>query len=87
MHIHDTLRSNYFGRDDRAAAQSFGSRYCRLGASWCYAKITPAALQRGNFKDRLREYAEAADWKSKFESRHSGASTRAPQRRSRSVRG
>jgi hypothetical protein len=48
-------------------AQSFGSRNCQLAASWCYAKIAPAALQRGNFGSRLRECAEAADWKPKFE--------------------
>src|ERR1700722_7801081 len=26
MHIHDTLQSEFFGRDDRPAVQSFGSR-------------------------------------------------------------
>src|ERR1700677_1989770 len=47
MHIHDTLQSEYFSRDDRPAVQFFGSRNCRLTASWSHAKIAPAALHCG----------------------------------------
>jgi hypothetical protein len=42
----------------------------RIGAfeaSLCYAKITPAALQRGESWDCCRESAEAAGANSKFE--------------------
>jgi len=37
-------------------------------ASLCYAKITPAALHRGDFGDRCREGAEAAGGRPKFRS-------------------
>jgi len=33
----------------------------------CYAKITPASLQRGEFHDRTRERAEAAVRNPEFE--------------------
>jgi hypothetical protein len=42
----------------------------RIGAfepSLCYAKITPAALQRGRPRARCRNGAEAVGSKSKFE--------------------
>jgi hypothetical protein len=33
----------------------------------CHAKITPAALQRGEFRDRSRQHAEAAVRNPEFE--------------------
>jgi hypothetical protein len=39
-----------------------------FAASLCYAKITPAALHRGDFSDRRREGAEAAGGRPKFKS-------------------
>jgi hypothetical protein len=39
-----------------------------LEASWCYAKITPAALRRGEFDRRRREGTEALGCNPKFES-------------------
>jgi len=39
-----------------------------FAASWCYAKITPAALQRGKFRRHCRERAEAAGANPKFRS-------------------
>jgi hypothetical protein len=41
----------------------------RIGAFttlWCYAKIAPAALHRGEFASRRRERAEAVGRKLKF---------------------
>jgi hypothetical protein len=41
----------------------------RIGAfeaSLCYAKITPAALHRGEFAGRCREHVEAVGSKLKF---------------------
>jgi hypothetical protein len=45
--------------------QSSASNFLAAGiavfaASLCHAKITPAALHRGDFNDRRREGAEAA---------------------------
>jgi hypothetical protein len=36
---------------------------------WCYAKITPAALHRGNFANRRRENGEAVGHRLEFRSR------------------
>jgi hypothetical protein len=36
-------------------------------ALWCYAKITPAALHRGNFGERRGDCAEAAGRMPEFE--------------------
>jgi hypothetical protein len=66
MHIHDTLQSEYFGRDDRPAVQSFGSRNYRLTDSLCHAKIAPAALHRGKIVCSQRNDAEAAGGKPEF---------------------
>jgi hypothetical protein len=66
MHIHDTLQSEYFGRDDRPAVQSFGSRNCRLTASLWHAKIAPAALHCGKIVCSRRDDAEAAGPKPEF---------------------
>jgi len=66
MHIHDTLQSEYFSRDDRPAVQFFGSRNCRLTASWSHAKIAPAALHCGTIVSSRRDDAEAAGPKPEF---------------------
>jgi hypothetical protein len=39
----------------------------RFATSLCYAKITPALLQRGEFCDRSRQHAEAAVCNPEFE--------------------
>jgi hypothetical protein len=51
MHIHDTLQSPRFGRDD-AASNILAAEIAAFTIQWCYAKITPAALHRGNFASR-----------------------------------
>jgi hypothetical protein len=43
------------------------ARIGAFGASLCYAKITPAALHRGEIDDRCREDAEALGCKLKFQ--------------------
>jgi hypothetical protein len=69
MHIHDTLQSEQFGRDDRQAVQSFGSRNCRPTASLFHAKIAPAALHCGKIVCSRRDDAEAAGRKPEFRER------------------
>jgi hypothetical protein len=49
-----------------SSVQIFGSARSRLHSLWCHAKITPAALHRGNFGDCCRGSAEAAGGRSKF---------------------
>jgi hypothetical protein len=41
------------------AVQYFGSRIAAFAVSLCYAKITPALLQRGDFQTRGRQDGEA----------------------------
>jgi hypothetical protein len=43
------------------------ARIAAFAASLCYAKITPAALHRGDFAERCREGAEAPGREPKFE--------------------
>jgi hypothetical protein len=43
-----------------SASNFLAAEIAVFAASLCYAKITPAALHRGDFKDRCREGAEAA---------------------------
>jgi len=57
----------------RRSRQSPASNFlaARIGAfeaSWCYAKITPAALRRGKFDRRRREGAEGLGCNPEFES-------------------
>jgi hypothetical protein len=47
--------------------QIFGSGIAVFAASWCYAKITPALLHRGEIAGRCCELAEAAGRKLEFE--------------------
>jgi hypothetical protein len=54
----DRQASNFLAAPDRAFA-----------ASLCYAKITPAPLQHGEFTSHCRKDAEAAGRKRKFQSR------------------
>jgi hypothetical protein len=42
------------------ASNFLAARDLAFTASLCYAKIAPAALHRGDFDGRYREYAEAA---------------------------
>jgi hypothetical protein len=49
------------------ASKFLAARDRGFTASWCYAKITPAALHRGNFDVRGRGDAEAAGPMPKFE--------------------
>jgi hypothetical protein len=58
MHIHDTLQSQRFGRDD-AASNILAAEIAAFTPLWCYAKITPAALHRGELENRGDENAEA----------------------------
>jgi hypothetical protein len=51
MHIHDTLQSERFGRDD-AASNILAAEIAAFTTLWCYAKIAPAALHRGDFENR-----------------------------------
>jgi len=52
-------------------------------ASWCYAKIAPAALRHGDFAGHCGERAEAAGAMPKSELRDLFASSPARRRRSR----
>jgi hypothetical protein len=66
--IHLNASTALFGRSRQSPASNFLA--ARIGAfepSLCYAKITPAALQRGCFRKRCREHAEALGSKPKFE--------------------
>ncbi|MGD0849520.1 hypothetical protein [Bradyrhizobium sp.] len=58
MHIHDTLQSERFGRDD-AASNILAAEIAAFTTLWCYAKIAPAALHRGDFENRGDQNAEA----------------------------
>jgi hypothetical protein len=69
MHIHDTLQSPRFGRDD-AASNILAAEIAAFTIQWCYAKITPAALHRGNFASRGRENGEALGRRLEFRSRN-----------------
>jgi hypothetical protein len=68
MHIHDTLQSLRFGRND-AASNILAAEIAAFTTQWCYAKITPAALHRGNFANRTNENGEAVGRRMEFRSR------------------
>jgi len=68
MHIHDTLQSPRFDRND-AASDILAAEIAAFTIQWCYAKITPAALHRGNFANRDRENGEAVGCRLEFRSR------------------
>jgi hypothetical protein len=54
-------------RSRQSPASNFlAARIGAFEALLCYAKITPAALHRGDFADRRREGAEAAGGRPKF---------------------
>jgi hypothetical protein len=74
MHIHDTLQSERFANLCVSAATTqrpifWQPKLPRSQLRWCYAKITPAALQRGNFANRGRENGEAVGRRLEFRSR------------------
>jgi hypothetical protein len=58
MHIHDTLQSGYFNEID-CATNFLAARMTALTVLLCYAKITPAALQRDIFARDVRKDREA----------------------------
>jgi hypothetical protein len=65
--IHLNTSTARFARSRQSPASNFLA--ARIGAfepSLCYAKITPATLQRAGFGKRTREHAEAVGPKSKF---------------------
>jgi hypothetical protein len=69
MHIHDTLQFEHLlmrPRRSNRPSKFLAARDHGFTALWCYAKITPAALQRGNFSERRGGGAEAAGRISKF---------------------
>ncbi|MEI9924693.1 MAG: hypothetical protein WDN50_15195 [Bradyrhizobium sp.] len=68
MHIHDTLQSLRFGRDG-AASNILAAEIAAFTTHWCYAKITPAALHRGNLAKRGLENREAVGCRLEFRSR------------------
>jgi len=68
MHIHDTLQSEHFGRDG-AASNFLAAEIAAFTTLWCYAKITPAALHRGESENRCHENAEAVGRRLEFQSR------------------
>jgi hypothetical protein len=68
MHIHDTLQSERFGPDD-AASNILAAEIAAFTTLWCYAKIAPAALHRGEFDNRGDESAEALGCRLEFQSR------------------
>jgi hypothetical protein len=68
MHIHGTLQSLRFGRDG-AASNILAAEIAAFTTQWCYAKITPAALHRGNFANCGRENREAVGRRLEFRSR------------------
>jgi hypothetical protein len=57
-----------FGRDD-AASNILAAEIAAFITQWCYAKITPAALHRGNFANRWRENGEAVGRRLEFRTR------------------
>jgi hypothetical protein len=79
MHIHDTLQSLQ-SRPSRGV-QFFGSVQNVFTALLCYAKITPAALHRGNFANRNRENGEALGGRLEFRSRDFSRPTAGTPRR------
>jgi hypothetical protein len=57
----------FLARSRQSPASNFlAARIGAFEASLCYAKITPAALQRGDFACRRRGGAEAAGGNPKF---------------------
>jgi hypothetical protein len=65
--IHLNASTALFARSRQSPASNFLA--ARIGAfepSLRYAKITPAALQRGGFGNRTRKHAEAVGPKLKF---------------------
>jgi hypothetical protein len=62
------LQSLHFGRDD-AASNFLAAEIAAFTTQWCYAKITPAALHRGNFANRCHENSEAVGRRLEFRSR------------------
>jgi ribose 1,5-bisphosphokinase PhnN len=69
MHIHDTLQSECFDRDN-AASNFLAAEIAAFTTLWCYAKITPAALHRGRFANRGNENREAVGRRLEFQSRN-----------------
>jgi hypothetical protein len=67
VHIHDTLQSERFGRDD-AASNILAAEIAAFTTLWCYAKIAPAALHRGSFANRGDENREAVGRRLEFQS-------------------
>jgi len=51
------------------ASNFLAARDLAFTASWCYAKIAPAALHRGDFAGHYGEHAEVAGAMPKSESR------------------
>jgi hypothetical protein len=66
--IHLKASTVFLARSRQSPASNFlAARIGAFEASLCYAKITPAALQRGEFAGRCRQHGEAVGSKLKFE--------------------
>jgi hypothetical protein len=66
MHIHDILQSEHFNEIDSPASNISAASIAAFTTSLCYAKITPAALQRDIFRRRGQQAREALGRLSKF---------------------